>query len=489
MKNKTKIIAVCAASSMMLLGASMTSFAAGWEQQGDTWVYLDSSNNRVTDSWRRSGDFNFYLDSNGEMAVDAWVEDTYYVDQNGVMVTNRWVYAEEGTEGAPNSEGGWFYLDAAGRAVTDQWRTIGNNRYHFDSDGSMNYGWFTDDDNLYYLGDENDGAAKTGWICLEYDEDEQPDDGDVSEIVTSGGKWFYFQSNGRAVRASENTYVNRTINGYRYYFDENGVMATGWVSMGEQEEGDVTGISTLKYFGDADSGQMARGWRYLIDDPEDSEDDDEDFSFATATSSNAESLSGDGNWYYFDNDGVPKYLNQTADSVSDATARISGQNYFFDEYGRMQSGLIGIHLADGSLFSAYFGADDSDGRMKTDRQTSVYEDNGDRSTFFFTASGGNKGGGYTGVRSNYLYYNGKQVTAEDGEDFEVFEVGDERYLVNEAGRVQTSSRFYRVDGEYRYEIAGGVIYEVNDERERIGEASANGRLPEIDYKTVYSLSE
>lgn len=77
MKNKTKIIAVCAASSMMLLGASMTSFAAGWEQQGDTWVYLDSSNNRVTDSWRRSGDFNFYLDSNGEMAVDAWVEDTY----------------------------------------------------------------------------------------------------------------------------------------------------------------------------------------------------------------------------------------------------------------------------------------------------------------------------------------------------------------------------------------------------------------------------
>lgn len=78
-------------------------------------------------------------------------------------------------------------------AVTEGWRTINNQRYHFDSDGTMQYGWLNDEDNLYYLGDENDGAAKTGWVAI-----------------------------------------------------------------GEREDGDMTGISTLKYFGDSNSGQMER---------------------------------------------------------------------------------------------------------------------------------------------------------------------------------------------------------------------------------------
>ena len=50
----------------------MTAFAAqGWSMEGDNWVYLDSSGNRVTDSWKKSGDNWFYLDSNGDMAKAA----------------------------------------------------------------------------------------------------------------------------------------------------------------------------------------------------------------------------------------------------------------------------------------------------------------------------------------------------------------------------------------------------------------------------------
>lgn len=89
-------------------------------------------------------------------------------------------------------------------------------------------------------------------------------------------------------------------------------MATGWTAIGEREDGDMTGISTLKYFGDSNSGQMARGWRYITDDPKDSEDHNNDFSFGTATSGNAApsdaEFDGDGAWYYFDNSGVPAYL-------------------------------------------------------------------------------------------------------------------------------------------------------------------------------------
>lgn len=476
------------AAAALTMGAAFTSMAA-WEQDNGIWIYTDNSGNRVTDSWRQSGNSYFYLDSNGEMAVERWVDDTYYVDANGARVSSQWVYVEEGTDGAPNSEGGWFYLDANGRVVTEGWRTINNQRYHFDSDGTMQYGWLNDEENLYYLGDENDGAAKTGWLNLEYDENEGQEDGTVTEQSTSG-TWFYFQDNGRAVKASgEDSYVNRTINGSRYYFDENGAMLTGWAAVGERQAGDMTGISTLKYFGDSNSGQMARGWLYLYDDPEDSDNGgDRDFSFGTAspsdaTPSSADYEGGEGAWYYFSNSGVPAYLDANASTLTEATTRINGSRYFFDEYGRMQSGLIGLSQADGTTVSAYFGADDSDGRMKNARQTNVMEEDGERSAFYFTSTGG-----YTGVRNGYLYNQGKQVQAEEGEDLQVFEVGSQLYLVNESGRIQNSNRAYRADGEYRYEYDNGTIYNINNDRERLSTVTSGERLPGIAYESVYRLN-
>ena len=108
---------------------------------------------------------------------------------------------------------------------------------------------------------------------------------------------------------------------------------------------------------------------------------------------------------------------------------------------------------------------------------------GERSTFYF-----NNNGGETGTRNGYLYYQGKLVQAEEGEDFQVFEVNGQLYLVNEAGRVQTSDRAYRVDGEYYYEYEDGTIYRVNDDRERLGEVTEGERLPRISYEEVYALN-
>ena len=178
----------------------------------------------------------------------------------------------------------------------------------------------------------------------------------------------------------------KTIGGKKYYFDSNGVMLTGWVSManeGDSSDVDPTGISSFKYFGDDNDGQMSKGWKYLSDYPEDSDDSS---NIVEATASNAQrygSSDGNGSWYYFDSNGKPKYLKADATSMSKATVRINGQSYFFDEYGKMQYGLIGIDFGDGTEHSAYFGNSESDGKMRTDKQTSVTEDSGDRTTFFF----------------------------------------------------------------------------------------------------------
>lgn len=347
MKKSARLFALCTAAVLLTMGSAVVSMAAqtGWAKEGDQWCYLDSGGNKMTDVWKKSGNFWYYLGSDGVMVTDQWVDDTYYTDINGVMVTNRWIYVNEGTDNAPNTDGGWFYLDAGGKVVTDGWKTINGKKYYFDSDGTMLCGWLTDNEDTYYLGDENQGWAQTGWVCLDYDPENPPSDGDVSAVETSGSdtsKWFYFQANGKAVKAVSDLYTSKTINGKKYYFDENGVMLTGWVAMAtgsDASEEDTTGISAFKYFGSENDGQMSKGWKYLTDFPEDSDDSS---SITTATASNAGYDSGDGSWYYFDSNGVPKYLKANADSMSQAVVRINGQSYFFDQYGRMQYGLIGL---------------------------------------------------------------------------------------------------------------------------------------------------
>ena len=229
MKLNKKTFMIAGAAAMLTIGAAIPSFAAtsGWATEGDSWCYLDAQGNKVTNVWKKSGNDWYYLDSDGLMATDTWVDDTSYVDIYSVRVTNRWIYTEAGTDNAPNSEGGWYYLDAAGKAVSDGWKTINNKKYYFDSDGTMQYGWYTDGSDTYYLGDENNGAAATGWLCLDFDKDNVPSDGDVSEQETIGSdtaKWFYFLSNGKAVKAYNDTYTSKTIGGKKYYFDSNGVM-------------------------------------------------------------------------------------------------------------------------------------------------------------------------------------------------------------------------------------------------------------------------
>ena len=124
----------------------------------------------------------------------------------------------------------------------------------------MRYGWFFDDEDIYYLGGPDDGAMKTGWRCLAYDEEMEPDDGDVSEQYSAAGeesRWFYFQSNGKAVHADDEEYKRTTIDNKKYYFDENGVMASGWIAAEDDaESGDSTGISRFIYLGTENEGNM-----------------------------------------------------------------------------------------------------------------------------------------------------------------------------------------------------------------------------------------
>ena len=83
---------------------------------------------------------------------------------------------------------------------------------------------------------------------------------------------------------------------------------------------------------------------------------------------------------------------------------------------------------DGTVYAAYFGTSEDDAAMRTGKQTSVYDGNDEKGTYYFNTSGSDKGGGYTGVKDDYLYYEGKLVKADADSDFQVFEVNGKFYL-------------------------------------------------------------
>ena len=80
MRKQTKLVAVLSAAALLAMGASMTSFAAGWEKDdAGIWHYYDSDDEMVTGEWKKDGGKWFYLDDDGEMQTDSWVDDEYYL--------------------------------------------------------------------------------------------------------------------------------------------------------------------------------------------------------------------------------------------------------------------------------------------------------------------------------------------------------------------------------------------------------------------------
>lgn len=457
---------------------------AGWKTVDGALRYVDSKGNSVTNDWKTRDGKSYFLGSDGEIEKSTWVANTYYVDENGVMMKNSWIHMD-GKDGL--KEEGWYYLGRDGKAEEDGWKNIGDGRYNFDSDGRMRTGWYYEGDNIYYLGGGDDGAMKRGWVCLEFDGDNLPDEGDVSreyKTADDKAKWFFFQNNGRAKRSLTRDYEQETVHGKKFYFDQNGVMLTGWHAVKKTAQSDdATGISRFMYLGGKDDGFVVKGqWKQLSQHPGDSDDG------AAISKKGDEELPRDGEkeWYYFENDGTPAYLKTRVSTMNGATVRIDGENYFVNQYGCRQTGLVKI-ISGGNELVGYFGKDGSDGRMYTGKVSGIADEDGQKNTFYFNASGSNKGAGYSGEKDGFLYHNGLLVTADKDSDYEVYKVSGRYYLVNGSGKVQSNDKAYKTDGAYAYYIENREVYYADDEGHKTGKADSSSVLPEATCDHVYEL--
>ena len=481
MRKQTKVVAVASAAALLAIGASMTSFAAtGWVEEDGTWYFYDNDGNRVEDTWKKSGENWYWPDSEegGAMATEKIIEDDddiYYVDANGVMVRNTWVKVvnEEQDEDDDPAEYHYYYMQSNGKAykapdnnTTTRFRTIDGKRYAFDDDGKMLYGWVKDgerqsdedgwEDAVYYLGNWDDGAMKTGWQKIYVHDDDEDDDME---------HWFNFKSNGKKRSAG---YTNtgevkeEKINGRRYGFDSRGVMVYEW-TLATNANATQASTSSWKYYNSVEDGaRVTKGWFKVVAP---AEDNDNVFKTGYGNTSFASKDSDEENerWYYADGDG-----NLSVGQIK----KIKGKYYGFRPEGAagdnkaaaMLSGLVlmevdpddgrikwvfddGVdsdelddliswdtssvivqnvldnydQLEDVSLY--YFGDEETDGAMKTGATTVNID--GDSYNFLFNKTGGSegKGKGLTGVDDNkYIYKFGCRIKAGSDDKYQVVQV-------------------------------------------------------------------
>lgn len=238
MKKTTKMAAVLAAMSVMVIGAVSTTMAAneGWNgNDDDGWTYVQDG--VKVKGWQQINGVWYYFDKSGNMAQDELVTisgQTYYLSQSGAMATG-WQRFEsdhdiynELEDDFPNNHDDnttviddfylyddeiWLYFDQHGVAAEDKWvKSDAGLWYYFENLVMARSDYSYEIENNYYGLDEN-GAMMVGWVRDNVDSsNDRPTGGDSTKA------WYYYQSNGKQVVVDEGEGKWKKIDGTWYYF-------------------------------------------------------------------------------------------------------------------------------------------------------------------------------------------------------------------------------------------------------------------------------
>ena len=455
MRKQTKLVAVLSAAALLALGASMTSFAAGWEKdEAGIWHYYDSSDDMVTGEWKKDGGKWFYLDDDGDMKTDGWVDDEYYVGSDGAMLVNAWYYGFGDDEGQddPDDDGEhWYWFNSRGKRQEGK-KKINGKTYYFTDEGKMRWGWYEEQTStgsvVYYLGDENEGwRAENQWLWLEKsgleevgDEDEMNlpvlDCYDGDDCDDEG--WYWFGSDGKMYFGKK----QKKINGRYFMFNDHGQMLYEWINGSKVSLGSNWALDgKVSSYGESTIGQM----KWYNPNGSDAADGSRGSGWQKIDGSDDVGTSDDTKWYYIDK-GNAKHADEAKDfsgiykddgtPVFSARIKVDGKYFAFNENGEMQDGLQFIKND-----TYYF---NSDGYMQTGKQSNVEEGDDSTYNYYFTTKNAGNGKGITGEKNGYLYWKGKRCEAQD--DYAIYFVDGYYWIVNNKGKLQKSdSKKYDIE--------------------------------------------
>ena len=349
--------------------------------------------------------------------------------------------------------------------ATNKKLTVKGKTYFFDTDGKMLTGWVQEsgDDyveatdtgvaNTYYC-DETGARLTKAWVW-DYAPGVEEDDTDEEE------HWFFLKSNGKIQTGKASN-----IKGQTYFFDEEGKMLTGWVvetqsnvdadetryiSIENSEDADpdykLSEVGGKVYYCTPEDGHVKKNKWIKLWKPADAYDEDEDKAkkwyylnksgevYIPSSSNPDDAMRG--SKYSFE-DGQLKADDDNTNFIIEEK-KINGKEYLFNANGEMLSGFLkydgGMHYLGGS----------NDGIVKTGSQT-IKDDLDESYRFYFETKGDDKGKGVTGNKSNKLYYDGMLIKAEDYR-YEIAEIDNKWYIVNQSGSIQGRKTEYKEDGD------------------------------------------
>ena len=248
--------------------SSHPTYAKGWNETEDGWVYLTSDNqDSFCEGWLKLGDTWYWFDPTTHLMATGVVECNgcmYRFLDSGAMVTG-WSYDSEASlwyysfsfgelaQGWVCDRGVWYWFDPETCAMRTGWLEDGAAEYWLDASGAMvSSRWIlADDGQAFYAGSSGailckgvqsadgiivtgeDGLPFAGWIELD-------------------GNRFLFSDEGLMLTGWQE------LDGTWYYLNDQGIMQTGWLYWDGH------------WYLLGNSGAMQTGWNYV-----------------------------DGNWYYF----------------------------------------------------------------------------------------------------------------------------------------------------------------------------------------------
>lgn len=274
----------------------------GWVHKGEYSYYFSKRKGYALTGWQTIKGKEYYFNSKGILLTNRWIQDLYYVNDKGVRVTGWLRLGEE-----------VYYLNPENGEMSVGFTDVGSETYYFDQDGLMLQNQWIEDCWL----DEDGVMAKETWVGAYYVGEDGKKTGEERSagFFKENGQTYYLDSlfqrktgwvyhNGEYYYFDETTgvlkknlwvgpyYVNangkrttgtlKNIDGNTYYFQEDGLCATGLLYLGEDgyyfdQNGIMqTGLVTLNgssYYFAPDDGKMAvneelamNGKRFLFDE-------------------------------------------------------------------------------------------------------------------------------------------------------------------------------------------------------------------------------
>ncbi|UWD48515.1 C80 family cysteine peptidase [Clostridioides difficile] len=329
-------------NSLFYFDPKESNLVTGWKTINGKKYYFDIDTGVASTGYTIINSKHFYFNNDGIMQVGVFKgpngfeyfapansnTDKNNIEGQGIRYQDKFL----------NLNGNLYYFLANSKATTG-WRTIDGKKYYFNPNTAIaTVGLQVIDNNKYYFNSDTATILK-GWQTVNGSRYYFDTNTDIASAgyKTIDGKNFYFDSdcvmkigvfsgsNGFEYFAPANTYNNNiegqaivyqnkllTLNGKKYYFDNNSKAFTGWQT-----------IDGKKYYFNLNTAIAVTGWQTI---------DDKKYYFNPNT---AVAFTG---WQTID--GKKYYFNPNTAITSTGYTIINSKHFYFNNDGIMQVGVF-----------------------------------------------------------------------------------------------------------------------------------------------------